>query len=607
MRLKIIPTKNDKKLYLVKTIKKPGAKFTTTKTVEFFGNLSELEKIYSDPISHFKEVAKNRTEEKENNRVITPINVDINSHLDFSKEGDSKGRFGQYIYMGQYPLLYFYKFLELDKFVLRKRKSWGIRNGMEIIYKLLVLGRVICPGSKLSTFEELKHFKLGTAKVTDDDVYNALEFIGKSQYAAIKHINEVIDRKIGRDTSLMYYDVTNYYMEVDKPDNEIDGGLRVEGVNKENRPLPIIQMGLFMDSNGLPVSYDLFPGNNTDVTTFIPMIDKASKEYGVKNVIYVADKGMMSQNNIVNILTKGCGYIISDSPRKKQSPDLLKYVLDEEGYTYEANGTFKYKSRIVPIKRSGITYKGKEDKKTCTVEYNEIQIVFWSEKYAERTKKQREESLDKAAKEHKIFDNYNGKGFFHKVAFDPLSEEYREDLEYETFLDVEKLKQAEQLDGYYILRTNVIGKDDTERPWQGESRFRRDYLFQLNRKVNEKTIINMYRGLWEIEETFKITKSFLSTRPLYVRKENSIKAHFLTCFIALLIVRLIERNINYTLNHSQVIEALREAIVAEIDDEQHLYRNIISSKHLEIIGKSVGKDLTKDWYTDNELKALCGK
>ena len=177
--------------------------------------------------------------------------------------------------------------------------------------------------------------------------------------------------------------------------------------------------------------------------------------------------------------------------------------------------------------------------------------------------------------------------------------------EYMVELDREKIREAEALDGYYIIRSNVIGRDDGEKPWEGEYRFRRDNLFQLNKDVDAMTIIDMYRGLWEIEETFKITKSFLSTRPIYVRKESSIRAHFTTCFIALLIVRLLERQTGNRLNHSEVLDAVRQTIVAEISPG--VYRNIVTSRNMEIIGNSMCMDLTKLLYTANEIRALSAK
>lgn len=507
--------------------------------------------------------------------------------------------------MGQMPLLRIYHELEIDEFLARRKRSWGIQKGMEVICKLLVIGRAVVPSSKLATWNELEHFRLGNVVPSDDDVYNALDFIGRSWGDMLRHINEVVCRKYGRNSSLMYYDVTNYYFELDDPDKVVDGGLRVRGVSKEHRPEPIVQMGLFMDADGIPVTFGLFLGNNNDVTTFIPMIDDTRKAFGLGKMVYIADKGMMSYDNIAHIVMNGCGFIISDSPRKRQPNDLIDFLLDEDGYSTSPDGAFRIKSRTVPVHKSGVTYKGDGGKKTCTVDYNEVQIVFWSRKYAERARAQRMEAIGKARRNPKVFDDYQAKGYFDKTPVDPVSGEVLEGLEYLVELNEEKLAEAERFDGYYIFRTNVIGTIGEERPWEGESRFRKDGFFQLNRPVTDQDIVDMYRGLWEIEENFKLTKPYLSARPVYVRKESSIRAHFMTCFIALLMVRLLERKTRHALNHSEIVKALQSAMAAEVDDG--VYRNVVSSKAMDVMGRALGLDLTKAWYTAKEMRSLAAK
>ena len=606
MILKTFPAKGDVALYLMKSVKNKGDKYPKKEKVEFFGYLSELQKTYDDPIAHFRQVARERTEEykalKAEGKHIS-IPVDLNAHVDLSK-ADGNIPCGDFLWMGQMPLLRLYHELELDRFLARRKRSWGIERGMEVILKLLIIGRIIVPQSKLGTWRELGHFRLGNNKPSDDDIYNALEFIGNSSQDMLAHLNEVITRKFGRDSSLMYYDVTNYYCEIDNPDNMIDGGLRVKGVPKEHRPEPIIQMGLFMDRNGLPVTFGLFPGNNNDVTTFIPMIRRVEEDYSMRKMVYIADKGMMSGDNIAHILLKGNGYVISDSPRKKQNADLMDFLFDENGYISIGDDDFKYKSRIVPIRKGNIAYQG-DGKKTCTISYNERQIVFWSRKYATRAREQRLEALEKVLKDPKVFDDYKVKSLIDKIPYNPRTGKMEDGLEFELRLNQDRLREAERLDGYYIIRTNVIGREEGEKEWEGECRFRRDYLFQLNKIVSDLDIIDMYRGLWEIEETFKITKSFLSARPVFVRKESSIRAHFLTCFIALLMVRLLEKRTNHRINHSDMINALQSSIAAPI--EKDVYKTITTSRAMREIGLSMGMDLTKQWYTAGEIKSLAAK
>lgn len=611
MIIKGFKTKDDTAYYLMKSVRKKGAKSPTKAAVEYLGLHSELAKEHDDVKAYLDEYARKKTQEckdarESGKKLPTSIGVDFGRHIDFSDNTICPdGKYGSYIHMGQMPLLRLYHFLEIDEFLARKRRSWGIESGMEVIYKLLIIGRVVIPASKLHTWNNMSHFRLGYNRPSDDVMYDALAFIGSSAEDMIIHLNDVIRRKRGRDTSILYYDVTNYYVEVDDPDNLIDGDPRHRGCSKEHRPEPIIQMGLFMDADGLPLSFGLFPGNTNDVETFLPMLDKMNEAYDLRRMIYVADKGMMSYDNIGNIIANGCGYIISDSPRRKQEQSLMKFLLSQDGYIEEADGEFKYKSRQVPLKRS-VTYRGDDGKqKTVTIQFNEVQIVFWSRKYARKAKHERDEAIAKIQANPTVFDNYKAKAFFDKIPMKPESGEIIEGIEFDVPLNKDKLAEAEALDGYYILKTNVIGRVEGEEEWKGRCRYRKDYLFQLNEDVTEKTIIDMYRGLWEIEETFKITKSFLSTRPIYVRKGSSIRAHFMTCFIALLMVRLIEKDTKGRLNHSQVIDALQESIAAEIDSG--IYKNIISSKAMEEIGKAYKLDLIKQWYTEDEIRKMSAK
>jgi transposase len=175
------------------------------------------------------------------------------------------------------------------------------------------------------------------------------------------------------------------------------------------------------------------------------------------------------------------------------------------------------------------------------------------------------------------------------------------------YLDEEKIAQDERFDGYYLIETNVVGTDEQEKPWKGSARFRNyDCLFELNRVVTDQDIVEMYRGLWKIEESFKITKSHLQARPVFVRKPESIQAHFLTCFIALLIIRILElKKMNKKMSHAKIIETLQAAKVGEV--QGNVYRNYCSSPYLREIGLATGLDLWKVFYTKQELRSMNNK
>jgi transposase len=198
------------------------------------------------------------------------------------------------------------------------------------IFRLLVFGRILFPDSKLGTWQKREKLMLGNSDFTDDDLYRSLGFFSDYSQDLIVHLNEQVRKLYRRDSSLMFYDVTNYFWEIDNPDpdvyddlgNVISEGMRKYGCSKEHRPEPIVQLGLFMDNDGLPVDFGLFPGNNNDVTTFLPMIERTREKLRLEKMIYVADKGMMSGTNITNILARLCSGA-ANTRRGRASTGLL--------------------------------------------------------------------------------------------------------------------------------------------------------------------------------------------------------------------------------------------------------------------------------------------
>jgi len=507
--------------------------------------------------------------------------------------------------------------------------------------RLLVFGRILFPGSKISTWRKRQKLMLGNSEFTDDDLYRSFPFFSKYRQDLIVHLNERVTTLYKRDSSLMFYDVTNYFWEIDSPDYDtydqegslVSEGLRKRGYSKEHRPEPIVQLGLFMDNDGLPVDYGLFPGNNNDVTTFLPMIEHTREKLHLKHMIYIADKGMMSGTNIANILAHKQGYIISDSVRK-QDASTVTYILNEEGYTcftarksrrelheelrrmdytgsvgeYDGDEdeseeitTFMYKSRLLPAKKSSWIHDGT---KKVKVTVNTRQIVFWSRKYQIKARIDRADAILKAERNGTVFNGHGANRYFKKEAYSTKTWEVVEHAEFLRFLDTDAIDKDAMLDGYYIIETNVVGPNSNEKPWEGKARFRNhDCLFELNRPVPDQEIIDMYRGLWKIEESFKVTKSHLKARPVFVRKEESIQAHFLTCFIALLIIRILEvKKLRGTVPYSQIIQVLQSAKIGEVKD--HIFRNYCSAPLLKKIGLLTGLDLSKKFYTKQELRSM---
>ena len=389
-------------------------------------------------------------------------------------------------------------------------------------------------------------------------------------------MNDRIKKNYGRDTSLIYYDVTNYYFETDEQNDFLH-----KGISKEHRPNPIIQMGLFMDNRGIPITYELFPGNTNDCLTYRPNFGRIKKQFDLGRVISVADKGMTTGDNIwytINTPTHD-GYVFSMSIRGAEK-GIKDYVLKEEGY--EWLGTeYKRKSRKSPRTILVTSVTGKKMKK----QVDEKQVVFWSEKYAKRAKAERETALAKARDlaqnpgNYTRATSYGAAKYVKKIDYD---KETGEILTSSSILDIdeEKIREEEALDGYYMLLTSEMETSDDE-------------------------IIDMYRGLWRIEESFKVTKSELEARPVYVWTKEHIEAHFLTCFVALTIARILENKLERKYSVGRILDSLSKAECSLLQQNYYLFDYY--DEVLKEIGSIMDIDFGKRIRTLGEIKKILAK
>lgn len=407
--------------------------------------------------------------------------------------------------------------------VLTQHKSRGnLTLDLNGFAKLFAFGRILRPDSKIGTFEDRGRYLFNVCNSGNPaEVYQALDHLDKQSDAIQKRMNLKITQGIGRDTEVCFYDVTNYYFETDENDpDEFDEngkvnkeGMRKKGICKYKRGKPIVQMGLFTDDNGIPIAYRLFPGNNTDQTTLRPALEKSIDKMNFGKVIIVADGGLNNGPNIAHILAEGNGYIVSKST-KKSDKTVKAWMLDENGYTWNERRTFKVKSKIRTRKIRAADGK--------LIEITEKLVCFWSKNHYDREVHENQcfiEYLDSVIKNpDKLKDKPKKiERFLEKTVVDTSTGEV---INAATTLSLDRAKIQEYLDlmGYYTIMTSEIDKNDLE-------------------------IINKYHGLSRIEDSFRITKSDLEGRPVFVRTPEHINAHFLICFIALTMIRLIQHRI----------------------------------------------------------------
>lgn len=506
-------------------------------TVKNLGNLDVLKLQFDDPISHFKNVvAKMNEEEKQNNLPIT-MSFDKNEKL--IENTDNSKNFGYSALSKIYHELNIDKFIK-TKFQTRKFSEYKINN----IMKLLVFARALFPDSKKSTYEN-KNIFFENTDFSLKEVYNALTYIFPFKKQLQSYIYDHIQEQYKPNNEAIYYDVTNYYFEIDDNDD-----FRKKGVCKEHRPNPIVQMGLFMDSLGLPMCYDLFEGNTNDCLTLKPMVQELQKNYNVGKVIIVADKGLNTGNNIAYNKAIGNGYVMSLSVRGANA-DLRDYVLNEDGYIYNEDKTYKKKSRLSP-REIMITTKDKNGKTVRTKQnVDEKQVVFWSADYAKRAKAERQPAIDKAKDLIGNIQKYNKKNcvgaskYVKHLVFDKKTGEIIE-AKSQLYLDEDKIAEEEKLDGYYMIVSSEFDRTDDE-------------------------IIDIYRGLWRIEETFRVTKSELDTRPVYVSRKEHIEAHFLTCYLALVLSRVLQHKLDKKYSVSKILESLSKCNCCNEQENIYLF------------------------------------
>ena len=537
-------------------------KCSRQKTIESIGFLDELEKIYEDPISHFQKRVELLNQQKKEKQA--PINFTFYDSDRLCIGDNLRKNFGYAAFSK------IYHELKLDTFFNNRQRHTKESYDANTIMKMLVYSRLLAPASKKASYDNRDQFFEKT-DYSLDDVYRCLTFLNRHKENLQVWMNDRIKEQYGRDTSLIYYDVTNYYFETDEQTD-----LLRKGVSKEHRPNPIVQMGLFMDNNAIPITYELFAGNTNDCLTYRPNFGRIKKQFDLGRVISVADKGMTTGDNIwytINTPTKD-GYVFSMSIRGADK-SVKEYVLDEEGYEWFGE-EYKRKSRLCPRTILVTSNNGKKIKK----QVDEKQVVFWSKKYATRAKAEREAALAKARDLAKHPGNYTratsygAAKYVKKVEYD---KETGEILTASSILDINEdlIREEEALDGYYMLLTSEMDTPDDK-------------------------IIDMYRGLWRIEESFKITKSELEARPVYVWTNEHIEAHFLTCFVALTLSRILEMKLEHKYSAGRILESLSKANCSLI--QQNYYMFDYFDEVLKDIGDLMNIDFAKRVRTLGDIK-----
>ena len=575
-------------------------KGTRERTIESIGYVSALKEKYDDPIAHFTQYAKELTEKSKAEKSCT-VSIDLDERLT-TATNDTRN-------VGYGILKSLYKELELDRFWNWKTRNLNAQFSTDQIFRLLTISRALNPGSKKYTLENRDFYFEPFDGISLDDVYHALDVIAANQNDLQKWIFEHSKKICDRDVSTSYFDCTNYYFDISHPDvDELDEGgnpvdkngdpvpprYRKRGPEKNHRPDPIVEMGLLMDKNGIPIAYDLFPGNESEKVHMRPIINRVKNELDDCRIIFVADRGLNTSDNIywLNGDNKAehnsrDGYVYGQSVRGADA-EFKAWVLSG-GYTVEkivddAKGeiTFTHKSRIHPKElHVNVTKPGCKKPAKKTVKVDQKQMAYYSEKYAKKQKADREAMIARARdliKHPKKYDRVTAKGsaaYVRNISFDKNTGEIID--EKNLMLDEDKIREEEKYDGYYSIVTSEFSMSDEE-------------------------MRRTYRGLAKIEDSFKVTKTCFESRPVYVRTNEHIDAHFATCFLALVLIRLLEHRLGHKYPVGKLLESMKKYSCTHLDANrwQFTYYDEI----LEACGNAFGMELNKKYRTQQEIQRL---
>ena len=562
MRLSITHTKNNTYFYMIKSYRENGK--NKTKIIERLGELKEVEQKANgeDPIIWAKKYIEKRNQEEKQNKGVYFEKLVEGIPLDESQKTFNIG----YLFLQN-----IYYSLGLDKVCKNISEKYRIKYDLNSILSNLIYTRIIEPSSKLSSFEASKKF-IEQPNYELHDIYRALEVISKETEFIEAEVYKNSLSVVNRNTKILYYDCTNYFFEIEQAE-----GLKQYGLSKENRPNPITQMGLFMDGDGFPLAFNVNSGNTNEQTTLKPLEKQIIKDFELSKFVVCTDAGLASNENRKFNNIQNRSYIVTQS-LKKIKGHLKDWALSpEDWHTINSNK----KINLNDVDKSGdneeIYYKER------WINENGLEqrlIVSYSPKYAEYQRSVRNRQIERAQNlinnPTKISKNRQDdpKRFIKSASVTNDGEIASKKV---FSLNTTAIEKEEEFDGFYAVCTTL--EDD----------------------ISE--IIKINKRRWEIEESFRILKTDFKARPVYLKRDDRIKAHFTTCFLSLLIYRILEHKLNEEYTSKEIITTLREMNFAKIKGDGYIpiyTRNTLIDKLHDIFKIKTDNEIT----TLNQMKKI---
>lgn len=529
MQLQVFKNQGREYVRIVESFRDPETKKPKIRVVESFGNKKKLLANNPNAIEELQaKVQQMNAEQAQSN--ATTLSKRFQSFVESKRETDMNDgaplqNYGHEVYRklwDELKLDYFFQY--------RQKQETDIQFQTRFPISLMTFSRLLFPTSKRSTFESKGRFA-HDFQCELPHMYRSLAFLANQKSNLENHLNHQIGKTLNRDLAVAFYDVTTYYFESVAADD-----MKKFGFSKDNKVNQVqVVMGLLIDAHGIPVSYELFPGNTNEFKTLEPVLKRLKAEYGISKLIIVADRGLNSKKNLLFLKSIGFDYIMGYKIRSG-SKKAKAMVLDEAGYTTTAPG-FKWK-------KSDFQSTVRADGQTHPL--NDQLLITWSQKRAHKDQKDRERIV---AKSKRLVDSKSQmkaemkKGGKKYVQMTLMADEMLS-------FNADQLAIDEQFDGYYGIQYS-------------------------DPSLATEAILEAYHGLWKIEESFRVMKTNLEARPIYVWSEASIQGHFVICYLALVLQRLLEHRLRekgVDLSTEKIQDALRSANITQVHlDDREIY------------------------------------
>lgn len=532
MRVTTSKSKNSESFYITQSYTNSQGK-STSKTIRKLGTLAELSKrLHTDRdgvLAWANEQARLETarykSEKEDALVMVPFHS--NKLMDYHK---------QKLFTGGYLFLQsIYYGLKMDSICRKIKSRYKFEYDLNAILSDLIYTRVLVPSSKSSSLRTAEQF-LEPPTYRLHDVYRALSVLAREMDFIQAEVYKNSFFLGSRNDRILYYDCTNYYFEIEQEDGD-----KKYGKSKEHRPNPIIQMGLFTDGDGLPLAFSLFPGNQNEQKSLKPLETKILQQFGCEKFIYCSDAGLASEDNRAFNHMGQRSFIVTQSIKKLPAEDRT-WALDRNGFKRLSDDASMDITKLSEDDKDQLYYK---DEPFTTKKLHQRLIITYSPKYASYQKAVRAEQIARAEKMvangtlKKQRKNPNDPArFVNKIA----ATEEGEKAKIHYYLDLDKIAEEELYDGLYAVCTDLLDDDVAD-------------------------ILKVSEGRWQIEDCFRTMKTDFEARPVYLTREDRIKAHFLTCFLSLLHFRLLKRSLKDAYTTEQLLQTLRNIKFADVEEQ----------------------------------------